>query len=216
MNIRNLPHQTRLNQPLALLVALLLALAGVMNNVGAASGTWTNTISGIWSDPLSWDPNVVPGTAAGDVASLTNDITNNIVVTLDTPATLGTLNLGDTNNGNTYTLALDGINGSLTFNNSGSGAKLNQLATSRGDTVSAAMTLADNLTVGNQCTNPAFNLTLSGAIAGDAKKITINSTGAGAVAFNAASTFSGGMDVLAGNVTFNASLPASWAPARSP
>jgi hypothetical protein len=81
-------------------------------NVRAASGSWTNNASGSWSTAANWDPNAIPGTAAGDVVTLTNNISAARTVTIDaglaTPPTAGVLKMGDS--GSTYfpfTLAAD-------------------------------------------------------------------------------------------------------------
>src|ERR1041384_4505751 len=102
---------------------LLLATS----EAGAASGTWNVDASGNWSTAGNWTPAAVPGTAAADVVCLTFDIPAARTVTIDgTSRTVGTLNIGDS--GASYfgfTLTNSG-GATLTFNNSGSTAKLVQ------------------------------------------------------------------------------------------
>src|ERR1700744_1134390 len=77
--------------PAVLLMAGLVCL--LPGNAGAANGSWTNDASGNWSDVTSWNPNLVPGTTAGDIVSLTNNISAARTVTIDSGAfpLLGTL-----------------------------------------------------------------------------------------------------------------------------
>lgn len=181
---------------------LVLTAALLAGQIHAANGSWTNEAGGNWSGIANWDPNSVPGTAAGDVVSVTNNIQDTNVthtISVDTAVTLGTLNLGDSGTTTNISWTLSNGGGSLTFNNSGSGAALNMIATSKGDTISAPMTLADNLTIANSSAN---TLTLSGAIGGTGG-VAVNSSGSGAFSFaffNAANTFDGPVSILSGNV----------------
>ena len=158
----------------------------------AGSGSWNVDASGNWNTAGNWNPAAVPGTLAGDVVSLTTNLTAACSVTLDTGATVGTLNIGDpTSSFFSYTLTNSG--GSiLTFNNSGSGATLAQ-TTSGGasDTVSVPITLADNLAVTN-----VNSLTLPGVISGSGKNLT--KSGSGALTLSGASTFTGNIVVNGG------------------
>ncbi|MEI6076970.1 MAG: autotransporter-associated beta strand repeat-containing protein, partial [Verrucomicrobiota bacterium] len=174
----------------SLAVMSLLALSA--DSALAASGNWTNNASSVWSATTNWNPNVAPGTAAGDTVGLNADITTNRTVTLNQAATVGTLNLGDpTAPYFSYTLA---GSSTLTFNNSSAGAQLNQTTAGSGpDTNSAPITLADNLTVNN-----VNGLTLSGVISGSGKSLT--KTGSGTLTLTAQNTFSGGAFVNAGTL----------------
>ena len=72
----------------AALLARLSAYAG--------SGAWIYDGSSTWSTASRWNPAVVPGTAAGDVVYLTNNITANRTVTINTTSrTVGSLLFGD-------------------------------------------------------------------------------------------------------------------------
>ena len=76
----------------------------------SASIVWTNTVSGIWSDATSWNPNQIPG--ASDDAIITN--AGSYAVTLDISPTVNSLTLGG--GSGQQTLAMDGGN-SLMLNN---------------------------------------------------------------------------------------------------
>jgi|GEM_PF-4373482 len=153
----------------------------------AGSGAWIYDGSGTWSTASRWNPAVVPGTAAGDSVYLTNNITANRTVTIDTTSrTLGTLVFGDcASQYFGFTLAASG-GATLTFNNGGGSANLvqtNNNATA--DTLSAPVVLADSLSVTNR-----WMLTLSGAVSGSGKSITKN--GVGVLTLSGANTYSGG------------------------
>jgi autotransporter-associated beta strand protein len=163
----------------------------------AGSGAWNYDNNATWSTAARWTPAVVPGTAAGDAVCLTNNITANRTVTIDTTSrTVGSLLFGDVASPYfNFTLAASG-GATLTFDNGGIGADLmqvNNVFTS--DTVSAPLVLADNLSVTNR-----GSLTLSGAVSGAGKSITKN--GAGILTLTGANTYSGGTVVNNGVLTF--------------
>jgi len=176
------------------LLALLLAAMPIQKTL-AASGTWNVDSGGIWNAAGNWTPAAVPGTAAGDAVGLTFNISAARIVTNNTTVTVGTLNIGDTDNSAAYTLTNNSGN-TFTFNNSGSGAQLNQSLTSKGDTIATPFVLGDNLTVNNASGN---TFTLGGIISGT-KALTFNSSGSGLVNLTAANSFSGGVTNLSGVV----------------
>ena len=187
----------RLQKFNCLVIALMAVTASDV--VAATTGIWTNNNSSVWSTGANWLNGTIP-VSAGDTAYITNNITANTTVTIDTPVTLGALNIGDANNTHSFTNVLGG--GSLTFNNGGSGAQLNQVSTSKGDTIAAAMVLADDLTISNASVN---NLNLSAAtIISGSGGLTVNNSGAGQVNLNATNTFSGPVSIKAGVVGINA------------
>ena len=163
------------------------------SNAYASSGSWNVDSDGNWSTDSNWSPAAVPGTAAGDVVALTNNLSAPRAVTIDgTSRTVGALFIGDaatTFYG--FTLAASGGAG-LTFNNSGSDATLTQTNnTSASDTLSVPLTLADNLFVTNRAT-----LTLSGGISGSGKGVT--KTGTGTLVISGANTYGGATAVIGG------------------
>ncbi|RYD23898.1 MAG: PEP-CTERM sorting domain-containing protein [Verrucomicrobiaceae bacterium] len=169
----------------------------------AANGNWNVDAAGTWSTATNWSSNpTVPGTTAGDVVSFSNNIAAARTATIDgavASRTVGTLNIGDADNTHGFTLAASG-GGTLTFNNSGAGAFLNETG-SVTDTISAAVVLADNLTINAAGVQAAGSgLTLSGIISetGGAKVITVGGTGA--VNLSGANTYSGGTILNSGQL----------------
>ncbi len=178
---------------LATSIALTISL-----NAYAASANWNVDADGTWSTAANWssDP-IVPGTAAGDVIGLNFDITAaGKTVTIDTAVRIGTLNIGDPNGSNSYTLALS--SGSLTFDNGASAAQINQVSTTNNASISAPLALDSELTINNSSSG---NLNLDGNITdgvNGAKAVTVNSSGTGPAIFNSAKTYTGGTILTAG------------------
>jgi autotransporter-associated beta strand protein len=162
----------------------------------AASGAWTNDASSVWSAATNWNPNAVPGTLAGDVVSLTNNISAARTVTLDTAATLGTLNIGDSGSSYFGFTLTPATSQTLTFNNNGSGAKLVQQITTASDVINTPIVLSDNLTISNTST-----LTLGGIISGTGYGTT--TIGGGTLNLTNGNTFDGGLTVSNGTVNLN-------------
>ena len=159
----------------------------------AGNGSWNVDADGTWSTDLNWNPAAAPGTAAGDIVALTNNVTAERTITLDAVSpTLGTLFIGDPASSYFgYTLAASGGAG-LTFNNSGSDAVLAQTNNSSvTDTLSVPITLEDNLVVASRAT-----LSLSGVISGSGKGLT--KTGAGTLILSGANTYGGATTVMGG------------------
>ena len=64
-------------------VLAAVALLGLsMASAFAAGGSWNVDNGGNWNTSGNWNPAAVPGTTAGDVVSLTNNITAARAVTL--------------------------------------------------------------------------------------------------------------------------------------
>lgn len=156
-------------------VALVIA-AGLMGQGGIAlggDGSWATNASGNWSAAVNWAANAIAD-GVGAAAWFTNDITAARVITVDTNArTLGSLSIGDADASHSFTLTNSG-GGKLVFDNGGTNALLNQLATSRGDTISLPLVLAGELDVSNASTNL---LTLSGGLTGAGNLVLSNNSG---------------------------------------
>ncbi len=184
--------------PFSLVLLLLAAGAFVIQPAArAGSGAWVYDGSSTWSTASRWNPAVVPGTAAGDVVYLTNNITIARTVTIDTTSrTAGALLFGDVLSPYyEFTLAASG-GATLTFNNGGLDANLIQTnSASTSDTVSAPLILTDNLSVTNR-----GSLTISGAVSGSTKSVVKN--GAGFLTLSGANTYSGGTVVNNGVLSF--------------
>ncbi len=199
MKNRNSQIHRTLLPPLAVAGAILLWLAGSAHPARAASGNWNINAGGYWATTANWSPAAVPGTAVGDTVGLTYNITGNWFITNNTAVTLGVLNLGDADNSNTYTLTNNAGN-TFTFDNSGNGAQLNEVATSKGDTLLLPVSLNDNLTITNASTN---TLTLAGVISGTgSQSVAIYNTTNGTVTLSGANTYSGGTTVGGSGGTF--------------
>lgn len=188
--------------------ALVAASLSLANHAYASSGNWNVDADGAWNTPTNWDSNpAVPGTAAGDVVGLTFDITTaDKTVNVDTAVRLGTLNIGDPDGSNVYTLAL--TSGSLTFDNGPSAAQLNKPAGSSAATISAPAALNSHLTINNATEG---NLTLAGIIsngANGARSVTLNSAGTGVTTLSGINTFGGGLFVHRGTVVGTTSAQA--------
>ncbi len=206
-------------KPKSLRQSALLATALVVCHaapcVHAASGNWiNNTGNSNWSTTTNWSSNpTVPGTAAGDVVGISNNISAARTVTIDTTSrTVGTLNIGDPTTGYFgFTLAASG-GASLIFDNSGSGALLAKTTSGNNalDTISAPVSLADNLTVDMTDTTANSFLRISSVISetGGARSITKDGSGIlqlGPITTGAGptNTFTGGFTLNAGEVHFS-------------
>lgn len=195
MKPRNLP-----NPAMGVSIAGVIVATSVLPIAFAADGNWNVDAAGNWSTATNWSSNPTIPDGAGSVVGLTNNITVARTVTIDaTSRTIGTLNIGDFDNTHAFTLAA-GAGLSLTFNNSGSGAVINETG-SLTDIVSAPIILADNLLInaagGTTSTN---GLTLSGIISesGGARSITVG--GSGSVNLSGANTYTGGTTLSSGQL----------------
>src|SRR4051794_20547459 len=170
-------------------IALLVASSlGLLSPVGlqsarAASYTWDagGVATTTWSTATNWSPDGVPTFAAGDAFDLsTLNISANSTSTIDTARTLGAFKIGDTNNTNTWNLTGSGV---LTLDGNGSAASINQVSTSKGDTISVTtVKLNSDLNLTNSANTNTLTIS-SGITANTAgtKTITNNGTGTGAV-----------------------------------
>ncbi len=166
------------------------ALVSATPNTGIA---WTNTIT---TSPQSWNVNanwintaVFPNSAQA-VAIINSPISANQTINLNQTITIGGLNIGASSGAGSFNIA---GGGSLTFSNASGTALLLQLGASKGDTISAPMSINGSLNINNSSANP---LTLSGSISG-ANNFTVNN---GAVDLNgsAANTYTGTTTVNGG------------------
>jgi beta-galactosidase len=167
-----------------------------------AGTQWINTLTAYpqgWNASANWNTGAGFPNSTGAAAIIYDGITANQTITLNQPVTVGVLDMGVY--GGSYNIAANG--GSLTLDNTPAPASLVQLAASRGDTISAPLTVNGALNVTNASTNL---LDLSCDISGAAGGITIS----GDVVFDGTNTYYGDLviptngAVLTGNT--NASL----------
>jgi autotransporter-associated beta strand protein/VCBS repeat-containing protein len=187
-------------------VALLAALL-TSQPVGAITSTWNvhNASANNWS-PGTWTAGM-PGNSAGDVAVFTGQIAGgpdlSQTVAINVPVILGTLNFGvASGNANSFLFTTSGT-GSLTFDNTGSGAVITEGNLTPGDTIACNFILADDLTINNSV---AKTLTLSGIIddRGVGQGLTVNNSAGGTVLLSAANTYSGNTTISAGTLKLSA------------
>lgn len=174
--------------------AVKLAVVGMVASIApftsqaahAATYTWNTTTSGaLWSAAGSWNPAAVPTFAAGDTFDLsTLNIGAATTSTMDTVGgnTLGTIKIGDTNNPHSWTL---GLSTALTLDGNGSAATINQISTSKGDTINGAggIVLASDLNITNASGN-ILQLSTGITSTGGTRTITNNGSGFGRVNLN--------------------------------
>jgi fibronectin-binding autotransporter adhesin len=196
------------NQDPFLAAAITLAgFAFTATSAHAASYTWTPLTAG----PFNWNNASSQnnwGTGAGgafpvnpdDVANMNVNLSANQVVNLNQAITVGSLTIGDTSGAETETLAPNG--GSLAFDVSSGSASLIRTAGGTGaTTISANITLNDNLAVSLASGSAISTMTLSGIISesGGAKTLTKDSSSLTLV-LTGANTFSGGVTIKNGTL----------------
>ena len=184
-------------------VLALFAVLLIGNSARAGVFSWNiTTTPGSWSTAANWTGSPAAGgpSGAGDVDTINTDIsaatTINLFNTGDSGTaakTVGVLNIGDANATHSFTVAAGSGTGSFIFDNSGAGAQINELSTSKGDTISASSSLLDDLIISNASVN---TLTLSGSITAGSGARTITNSGAG----TGGVTISGGIKAGAGTI----------------
>lgn len=177
----------RWRKPSVRLVILAMVMSPVFQAFGA-SGSWTNTAGGNWSATNNWAGAIVAA-GAGSTAWFTNALPGSRSVTNDgVSRTVGVVNLGAAGGLGSFTItAAAGLK--LICSNNGASAQVNQNSSSKGDTISSPLALADSLELANESATKA--LTLSGA--------TITSVVAGVRTVSNVSIGSGGV-TISGNI----------------
>jgi autotransporter-associated beta strand protein len=192
------------NNRLLLAAITLAGFAFTAPAAHAATYTWTPLTAG----PFNWDNasaqnNWTSGfaNAAGDVAIMNGNLSANQVVNLNQAITVGSLTFGDSTGAQTTTLQA-GTAGSLIFDVASGNATLTRTAVGTGaTTISANITLNDNLAVSRASGTAASIMTLSGIISesGGAKTL-IKDSDSLTLVLQGANTFSGGVTILSGTV----------------
>ena len=154
-------------------------------NVTPLTAVWAAPVSGLWTTPANWQHNVAPTSDAYQVDFNSVDVTNEVTVSLDSPATVVGLTFGDTDTSTP---------GGWTLDNHGNPANLLTLAYA-GE--------APSITVNELAAGEA--VTLSATIAGSGG---MTKLGAGQLNLTATNTYSGGSFIGEGTVAAGAaSLP---------
>jgi autotransporter-associated beta strand protein len=145
----------------------------------AGSGTWIGTVSGLWSDAPNWLDATIPNATTHTANFGTVDLTDDIVVHLDSARTVNSLTFGDTDTSTAANWLID---------NNG--------------------TAANTLTLGGTTPTITVNdlgadavATISARLAGTGG---LTKNGPGTVVFGGANTLTGAWTVLAGAVRLDA------------
>jgi rhamnogalacturonan endolyase len=158
------------------------------------AGNWINTITASpqsWNVGGNWANGVFPNSTQA-VVTINSAIAANQTIDLNQAITIGAMNIGSPSDAASFNVTGNG--GTLTLDNTPGTALLQQLSTSKGDTISAPMAVNGGLLVTNASTN---TFTLSGNISGATNGVTLN----GPVTLGGINTYTGNTTVLTGNVT---------------
>jgi alpha-galactosidase len=137
--------------------------------IPALSGAtyWTNTVTASpqdWNVNANWTNAAVYPNAIGVSAVVRAGLAAPQTIRLNTPITVGSLDMGDANGTSAYTLAANG--GSLTFNaGPGLASILTEESAAKGDVLATPLIIATNLVLVNNSTS---NLMIAGPISGAA------------------------------------------------
>ncbi|MDZ4289994.1 MAG: hypothetical protein U0984_18660, partial [Prosthecobacter sp.] len=137
------------------------------------TGSWNVNAAGNWSATANWAGGVVPGLTTNptngidDVANFINNITANRIITIDagvpgSNVVLGTLNIGDSAGGSSFTIT----GGTLTFDVSAGNARLNMADGGGNITISSAVVINDLLNISLSDVTNAQGITISGKVSG--------------------------------------------------
>lgn len=193
-------------------LGLLTTVTFSLTSAHAASGTWSATTGSpaSWATASNWGGIANVGNTAGDVVTITANITGTTAYTisLNGNRTMGRLILGDvTDSSSAYTLAVGTpTTSALVFDQPGTGTAFLQTVgigsgTTGGNTISALVSLNDTLRMYG---NHNITTTMSGVISGSFGLVIDNDDGITPAApvsaisqfnFSAANTFSGGVTI---------------------
>lgn len=193
-------------------LGLLTTVTFSLTSAHAASGTWSATTGSpaSWATASNWGGTANVGNTAGDVVTITANITGTTAYTisLNGNRTMGRLILGDvTDSSSAYTLAVGTpTTSALVFDQPGTGTAFLQTVgigsgTTGGNTISALVSLNDTLRMYG---NHNITTTMSGVISGSFGLVIDNDDGITPAApvsaisqfnFSAANTFSGGVTI---------------------
>ena len=106
---------------------------------GSGNATWSSNGNSSYNSPGNWTPSNVPS-SPGQIAVIGTGTQDN--VTINAGVTLGQLNFDNTGNPNSFTAYTLGGSGTLTLDNSGSGAQVN-VASNLNPFINTTLNLAD-------------------------------------------------------------------------
>jgi len=154
---------------------------------------WNRVVNENWADAGNWTGATGFPDTAGGIANITNDIPNGRTVTVNSPVTVGIINIGDPDGSSPYTITGTAAN-TLTLDNGLAASQINFLSTSLGaDTVSAPLRLTGNLNIDNTSTaEKRIGGATHSAVSAGNKIITNVSTGTGLLAFTSGAIFTDG------------------------
>lgn len=152
----------------------------------AATDTWSQTAAGtyVWGVPANWLSGTSFPSGIGEIANLTNNIAGDTILNLNQVITLGTLNLGDSDGSNTFTLAAGTSPGYLIFDVASGLAAINKSG-GASDTISTGIQFNDPFSINN---SGGGLLTLSGGLRSVSSNLTFGGTGSTTVSTAAIST----------------------------
>jgi autotransporter-associated beta strand protein len=182
----------------------------------SASDTWVPLDAGssyAWDDPLNWASTTQFPNGIDDIASLDVNLSGAQTILLNSPITLGTLNLGDSSTAFFAQSIESGVAGSLNFDvSTGNAVLARRVAVNPGlnDTIRADIVLNDDLNVRLPHIASANGIILTGAIGGPGGLVLTNpaqpATAGSSVQIldlrNPGSSFNGGVTVGNGTLIF--------------
>ncbi|MFO1485304.1 MAG: autotransporter-associated beta strand repeat-containing protein [Verrucomicrobiaceae bacterium] len=142
-----------------------LATLGDARAQHSTTGDWNVNANGNWSTTANWtnlDAATDYPSAIDAVVNFLFNITANRTITLDVAATVGTLNIGDSSGGQSYTIS----GGTLTFESTSGFSQLNKLDGGGNDTISSNLVLNNELDISIFDISNNQGITLSGIISG--------------------------------------------------
>jgi fibronectin-binding autotransporter adhesin len=176
---------------------LLFAIYAGLPNVNS---TWTNMAGNeSWTAAGNWSSGI-PGSNPADVATFGQAIPSATIITLDANQTVGTMNF---NTGSSYTIAQGTGNNTLTLNNNGSIAQINDLFGNHTISAPVFLTAGVQIAVGQ----PTDTFTISGNISGSGGVVLLGSNSSqavGTVVLGGANTYAGGTTVNTGTLVVGA------------
>ena len=170
----------------------------------AADATW-NILSGAgphsWDANASWNPNSTFPNGVGEQARFNiNFATANTVINVNSPITIGRMDVGDTTNTFRAVTFAPGAAGTLTFDATSGSAILIKASTvsTVTDTISAPIILNDNLDITNNAANAQILITGNFSETGGPRSI--SKLGVGTVTLSGINDYTGTTTVSAGTL----------------